>query len=122
LTRESLEQSHVKLICVVATGANNIDLDACADLGIIVTNCQCYSTDSVAQHVLGLMLNLSSRMLDYNRAVADGAWHESSQFCLLDYPIRELAGKTLGIVGYGTLGRRVSELATAFGMSVSVRH
>lgn len=74
----------------------------------------------MAQHAIGLMLNLSNRMVDYYQAVLAGRWHQSSQFCLLDYPIQELAGKTLGIVGSGTLGQRVAELAQSFGMEVLV--
>lgn len=120
LDRASLENSKAKLICIAATGTDNIDLAACRDIGITVTNCQGYGTNSVAQHALGLMLNLSNHMFEYHQAVMNGRWHESSQFCLLDYPIRELAGKTLGIVGYGTLGQRVTELGKAFGMNILV--
>ena len=107
-----------KLICVAATGTNNIDLDACADAGIQVCNARGYGTDAVAQHALGLMLALSTRLLDYSAAVARGDWQQAPQFCLLDYPVRELAGLTLGIVGHGTLGKRVALLAEAFGMRV----
>jgi len=120
LGREHLKGSGLKLICVAATGTNNIDLRAARDLGLVVTNCQGYGTDSVAQHALGLMLNLSNSMLRYVQAVSTGDWHKSRQFCLLDYPIQELAGKNLGIVGYGTLGKRVAELGQAFGMNVLV--
>ncbi|QCF27495.1 2-hydroxyacid dehydrogenase [Hydrocarboniclastica marina] len=120
LGRQSLQDSAIKMVCVAATGTNNIDLQACRALGIAVTNCQGYGTDSVAQHTLALMLNLSSRMPDYARAVSAGHWHTSSQFCLLDYPIHEMAGKTLGIVGYGTLGQRVAQLGNAFGMNILV--
>ena len=120
LDRTSLENSNAKLICIAATGTDNIDLSACRDFGITVTNCQGYGTDSVAQHALGLMLNLSNHMFEYHQAVKDGHWHKSTQFCLLDYPIRELAGKTLGIVGYGTLGQRVAELGKAFGMNILI--
>ncbi|MCA1769404.1 MAG: 2-hydroxyacid dehydrogenase [Halomonas sp.] len=120
LDRETLEAHAPSLICVVATGVNNIDLDACRDLGITVCNSQGYGTDSVAQHCLCLMLALSTRLLDYQQAVQRGDWHRSTQFCLLDYPVQELAGKTLVIVGHGTLGGRVAELARAFGMQVKV--
>jgi len=120
LDRASLENSKSKLICIAATGTDNIDLSACRDFDITVTNCQGYGTDSVAQHALGLMLNLSNQMFEYHQAVVNGRWHESTQFCLLDYPIRELADKTLGIVGYGTLGQRVAELGKAFGMNILV--
>lgn len=108
------------LIAVVATGVNNIDLDACRELDVTVANCRGYGTDSVAQHTLCLMLALSTRLLDYHDAVDAGDWHRARQFCLLNFPVRELAGRTLGIVGLGTLGSRVAELARAFGMDVLV--
>lgn len=108
------------LICVAATGTNNIDLQACADHQVTVSNARAYGTDSVAQHALGLMLALSTRLPDYQAAVHRGDWQQAAQFCLLDYPVRELAGLTLGIVGYGTLGQRVARLGEAFGMRVMV--
>jgi glycerate dehydrogenase len=120
LDRQTLADCSPKLICVVATGVNNIDLGACRELGITVCNCRGYGTDSVAQHALCLMLSLSTRLMDYHHAVIQGDWHRSSQFCLLDYPIQELAGKTLVIVGLGTLGGRVAELGQALGMKVKV--
>lgn len=110
----------LKLICVVATGVNNIDLEAATAKGIVVCNSQGYGVHSVAQHVLGLMLALHTRLLDYDRAVKDGGWNRSSQFCLLDYPILELNGRTLGIIGYGALGQEVARLARCFGMQVLV--
>jgi len=116
---DALEQPP-RLICVVATGVNNVDLEACRDLGITVVNVRGYGTDAVAQHTLCLMLALNTRLLDYHAAVESGDWHRSQQFCLLQFPIRELAGQTLGIVGLGTLGSRVAELARAFGMQVLV--
>lgn len=114
---QALEQPP-ELICVAATGTNNVDLEACAEAGIQVCNARAYGTDAVAQHALGLMLALSTRLLDYSAAVARGDWQQAPQFCLLDYPVRELSGLTLGIVGHGTLGRRVAQLAEAFGMRV----
>ncbi|WP_207061923.1 2-hydroxyacid dehydrogenase [Motiliproteus sp. SC1-56] len=110
----------LQLICVAATGTNNVDLQAARNQGIRVSNCQAYGTAAVAQHVLGLMLALATRLLDYERAVRAGAWQKSPRFCLLDYPIMELAGKTLGIVGYGELGRAVARLGEALGMRVLV--
>ncbi|MGJ7459909.1 2-hydroxyacid dehydrogenase [Halomonas sp. MA07-2] len=120
LDRQALAANPPRLICVVATGTNNIDLQACRDLGITVCNSRGYGTDSVAQHALCLMLALSTRLIDYHQGVARADWHRSSQFCLLDYPIQELAGKTLVIVGLGTLGGRVAELGSALGMTVKV--
>lgn len=108
----------LRLILVAATGTNNIDLQAAERLGIQVRNCQAYGTPAVAQHTLMLMLVLITRFESYRQAVKDGAWQRSSQFCLLDYPIAELCGKTLGILGYGELGQAVGRLAEAFGMRV----
>ena len=110
----------LKLILIAATGTNNVDLQAARELGIVVCNCQAYGTPAVAQHTLMLMLVLITRFESYRQAVRDGAWQRSEQFCLLDYPIGELSGRTLGILGYGELGQAVARLAEAFGMKVLV--
>lgn len=111
---------HLKLILISATGSNNVDLQAAKQQGIVVCNCQGYGTAAVAQHSLMLMLNLATSFVRYQQAIQEGKWQQSSQFCLLDYPIVELSGKTLGIVGYGELGQAVAHLARAFGMKVLV--
>lgn len=111
---------NLKAILIAATGTNNVDLQAAAQRGIAVYNCQAYGTPSVAQHTLMLMLVLITRYDSYRRAVQQGDWQRSSQFCLLDYPIGELSGRTLGILGYGELGQEVGRLASAFGMRVLV--
>ncbi len=111
---------NLRLILVAATGTNNIDLDAARRRGITVCNCRGYGTPSVAQHTLMLMLVLITRFESYRQAVREGAWQRSSQFCLLDFPIGELHGRTLGILGYGELGQAVGRLAEAFGMRVLV--
>ncbi len=111
---------HLKLICVAATGTNNVDLKAAADLGIPVCNVTGYGTASVAQHTLMLMLALATNFPAYQADIRAGIWQQSPQFCLMHHPIIELRGKTLGIIGYGELGRAVSELAKAFGMKVLV--
>lgn len=110
----------LKLVCITATGTNNIDLEAAQRLGIVVSNVRAYATDSVAQHVMSVMLAHHTRLLSYDTAVKRGDWSRSPQFCLLDYPVRELRGMTLGIVGYGELGRGVKRLAKAFGMQVLI--
>ncbi|UTW13691.1 2-hydroxyacid dehydrogenase [Marinobacterium rhizophilum] len=110
----------LKLICVVATGTNNVDLVAAQQLGIQVSNCRAYGNDSVIQHVFSLLLALSTRLLDYHQAVQAGRWQQARQFCFLDFPIAELSGKTLGIVGYGNLGQGVGRIAQAFGMNLMV--
>jgi len=119
LDRNALEAAKsLRLVCIAATGTNNVDLEAARDLGIAVANVTGYATPSVVQHVFTLILALTTRLPDYTAAVAAGAWGRSAQFCLLDYPIRELSGLTLGIVGYGELGRGVAAIADAFGMRV----
>ncbi|EJO95660.1 glycerate dehydrogenase [Ectopseudomonas mendocina DLHK] len=108
----------LKLVLVTATGTNNIDLNAARAHGVTVSNCQGYGTPSVAQHTLMLLLALATRLPDYQRDVAAGRWQQASQFCLLDHPIVELEGKTLGLLGHGELGSAVARLAEAFGMRV----
>lgn len=108
----------LKLILISATGTNNVDLAAARQQGITVCNCQGYGTPSVAQHTIMLLLNLATRLSDYQKAVAEGRWQQATQFCLLDYPIVELQGKTLGLLGHGELGSAVGRLAEAFGMRV----
>ncbi|TKJ68145.1 2-hydroxyacid dehydrogenase [Pseudomonas viridiflava] len=108
----------LKLVLVTATGTNNIDLVSAREHGVTVCNCQGYGTPSVAQHTLLLLLALATRLPDYQQAVHQGLWQKSKQFCLLDFPIVELEGKTLGLLGHGELGGAVARLAEAFGMRV----
>jgi len=121
LDHDLLQRSEgLKLICIAATGTNNVDLEAAQKFGIAVCNVTGYATPSVVQHVFGLILALTTRLNAYQADVASGAWQRSEQFCLLGHPIREIAGKRLGIVGFGELGRAVAKLATAFGMEVLI--
>ncbi len=108
----------LKLVLVTATGTNNIDLVSAREHGVTVCNCQGYGTPSVAQHTLLLLLALATRLPDYQQAVHQGLWQKSKQFCQLDFPIVELEGKTLGLLGHGELGGAVARLAEAFGMRV----
>ena len=110
----------LKLILISATGTNNVDLVQAKKSGIVLCNCQAYGTSAVAQHTLMLMLALSTSVIQYHQAVQKGEWQKAQQFCLLDFPIVELAGKTLGIIGYGELGQAVAQLAKAFGMQIMV--
>ncbi len=110
----------LRLVCVAATGTNNVDLDAAQAQGITVCNVRGYATPAVVQHVYALILALTTRLPEYQRDVVAGRWQASPYFCLLDHPIRELSGRTLGIVGYGELGSAVAQLAAAFGMSVLI--
>ena len=111
---------HLRLVCVAATGVNNIDLDAAAHHGVTVCNATGYATPAVVQHTFALMLALATRLEAYHHAVRAGAWSRAPHFCLLDYPIQELAGATLGIVGHGELGRAVAALGRALGMDVQI--
>ncbi len=109
----------LKLICVAATGTNNIDLAAAAERGITVCNVTGYATASVVEHVFALILNLQRRLSEQQHA-AHSLWAHQRGFCVLDYPTTELHGKTLGIIGYGELGRAVAAVGTAFGMQVVI--
>ena len=110
----------LKLVVLSATGTDNVDLDAAGELGVTVCNCRGYATASVVQHAIGLMLALTTRLIDYDRAVRAHRWQRSREFGVLDYPIHEVAGRTLGIVGYGELGRAVAQVAEALRMDVQV--
>lgn len=108
----------LRLVLVAATGTNNVDLEAARRHGVTVCNCQGYGTPSVAQHTLTLLLALATSLTQYQRDVHAGKWQQSPIFCLLDHPIIELQGKTLGLLGHGELGGAVARLAEAFGMRV----
>ena len=108
----------LKLVSLLATGTNIVDLKAASEASVIVCNTVNYGTASVMQHVWGLILALTTNLPSYSRNAVDGTWAESQLFCLLDYPVRELEGKTLGIVGAGDLGSAVAGAAQAFGMQV----
>ncbi|EJI84674.1 MULTISPECIES: D-2-hydroxyacid dehydrogenase [Alishewanella] len=110
----------LKAIMVAATGMDNIDLQAARTAGIQVFNVTDYAGTAVPQHVFALLLALSNQLFSYSTAVQRGDWSRSQSFCLLDYPIFELAGKTMVIVGYGVLGQATAALARAFGMKVLI--
>ena len=112
--------SQLRLICVSATGTNNVDLEAAAERGIVVCNVRDYAAASLAQHVFALLLALATRWHEYAADVRAGEWSRSPMFCLMQRPVMELAGKTLGIIGYGVLGREVARVAEALGMRVLV--
>jgi glycerate dehydrogenase len=117
---EIAQLPELKMVAIAATGTNNVDLDACRARGIVVSNIRNYSLVSVPEHCLSLILALRRNLKAYGADVDAGRWQASSQFCLLDHPIADLAGSRLGIVGYGTLGKQVAALGRAFGMRVSV--
>jgi len=110
----------LRLVCLAATGTNNVDIENAAARGIGVCNIEGYCTQSVVQHVFAVMLALTHRLQEYQELLLAGAWRESPQFCLLDFPIRELSGRVLGIVGLGELGSAVASLARALGMRILV--
>ncbi|MFS2218444.1 D-2-hydroxyacid dehydrogenase [Telluria sp. Tellsp104] len=110
----------LKMIAVAATGTDNVDLAACRERGIVVANIRNYSLVSVPEHCFALILAVRRNLRAYVADVEDGRWEASTRFCLLDHPIGDLAGSRLGIVGYGALGRRVAQIARAFGMEVAV--
>ncbi|TVR18047.1 MAG: D-2-hydroxyacid dehydrogenase [Balneolaceae bacterium] len=121
IDRELLSTNHkIKLIIILATGTNNVDLEAAKERSIPVCNVVNYSTESVAQHTFACLLHLQRRLGEYDKSVRDSSWTESPFFCLLDFTIEDLSDKTLGIIGYGAIGKRVKELAEAFRMNVLV--
>lgn len=112
----------LKLICIIATGTNNVDLEAASEHGITVCNVSDYGAPAVSQHVFLLMLSLISNFLPFQRDIEKGAWQNQDQFCLLTHPMQELKDKTLGLIGYGHIARAVENIALAFGMKVVIAH
>ena len=110
----------LKCIVVSATGYNVIDTKAAADKGIVVCNVPAYATESVAQMVFALLLELTQRVAHHAETVRQGRWATCENFCYWDFPLVELAGLTMGIVGFGHTGRAAARLARAFGMKVLV--
>lgn len=121
MTAEVLAQAEeLRYIGLFATGWNNVDLGFAAKRGIVVTNVPGYATDGVAQLTFSYLLELYGRLSEYRASVGRGDWKKSAAFSYFPYPVAELAGKTIGIVGYGAIGRRVAAIARAFGMRVLV--
>ncbi len=121
MTAEVMRQCpKLKYIGLFATGYDNVDTAEAAKRGIVVCNAPNYSTMSVAQHTFSLLLNLASNTAAYHASVQNGDWINSAAFTYLKYPIVEISGKTLGIIGYGAIGRAVAEIGRAFGMNVFI--
>lgn len=121
LDRDTIVRSdRLKLIVLAATGADNVDLEAAREREVPVLNIRDYCTSSVVQHVFALILALTRRIAEYQAVVRAGAWQRSDTFTLFTHTIRELDGKTLGVVGYGSLGRAVGEAAPFLGLKVSI--
>ena len=110
----------LKYVGLFATGYNNVDLSETEKRGITVCNAGSYSTDAVAQHTFALLLHQASRVADYNTFVQSGGWANTETFSPFVYPTFEIAGKSLGIIGYGAIGKQTAKLAEAFGMRVLV--
>lgn len=112
------ECRNLKYIGLFATGYNNIDIQYARELGITVCNAGSYSTDAVAQHTFALILDHFGKIKEYDRFVKDGGWKNSEVFSPFVYTMSEVSGKTIGIVGYGAIGKKVAQIAKAFGMKV----
>lgn len=121
LTAEIIAQlPKLKLIQLTATGMNNVDKDACDKHGITIKNVAGYAVKSVPEHTFMLILSAMRAARHYHHEVVKGDWQKDGRFCLLDTPLIDLEGKTLGIIGYGTIGKRVGEIAKVFGMTVLI--
>ncbi len=121
INRQVIENcKQLKLICVAATGVNNVDIEAAKQRDINVCNVRAYATSSVVQHVFSLLLALNRKLFSYKEAVINGNWSHSDFFCYFGEPISDLEGKTLGIIGYGELGHAVARIAKCFGMKVLI--
>ena len=118
LTKKILDASKIKYIGVLATGYNVVDIQAAREKNIPVTNIPTYGTQSVAQFAFALLLEICHHVAHHNQAVHDGRWENCADFCFWDYPLIELAGKTMGIIGFGRIGQATGKLAQAFGMKV----
>ena len=112
--------SDLRFIGLTATGVDNVDLEAARKHNVAVCNIRSYCTQSVVEHVFAVLLNLTHSVRQYDRSARSGAWQQANNFCMLEYPIRELSAMTIGIVGHGELGSGVANVARQFGMSVMI--
>lgn len=121
ITREFMEQCpNLRYVGSTATGYNNIDVKAAKELGIAVTYIPAYSTEAVAQHTIALMLELCNHVALHDASVKNGDWTSCKYFCYWKEPVTLLSGRSLGIVGYGQIGKKVGEIASALGMKINV--
>ena len=121
MTRDIIESSAaLRFIGLTATGVDNVDLHAAEENNVAVCNIRAYCTNSVVEHVFAVLLQMTHNVSLYSQSVRAGQWQDASNFCMLDFPIRELSAMTIGIIGYGELGKGVARIAAAFGMDVQV--
>jgi glycerate dehydrogenase len=121
MTREIFAAaSDLRFVGLLATGVDNVDLAAAKEHGVAVCNIRAYCTNSVVEHVFAVLLNLTHNIGRYNSSVRAGDWQNAIDFCMLGFPLRELSAMTIGIVGYGELGKGVARVAAAFGMSIMI--
>lgn len=119
LTEDTMQRcGGMKYIGVLATGYNVVDIEAAKERSICVTNIPSYGTDAVGQFAIGLLLEICHRIGHHNQAVQEGRWEKSADWCFWDYPLIELAGKTMGVIGFGRIGQSTGRLAKALGMKV----
>ena len=121
MTKEIIASAaSLRFIGLTATGVDNVDLEAAKRHDVAVCNIRAYCTQSIVEHVFAVLLNLTHSVRQYDRIVREGAWQRADNFCMLEFPIRELSAMTLGIVGLGVLGAGVANMARRFGMSVMI--
>lgn len=121
ITKEVIDACpNIRYIGLFATGFNNVDIEYAAEKGIVVCNAGQYSTNAVAQQTFAYILDHFSKIRDYDKAVRNGEWERSPAFSYFPVPTYELSGKTLSIVGYGSIGRKVAEIGSAFGMNIVI--
>ena len=120
ITQETLKQCpNIKYIGVLATGYNVVDIESCKKAGIVVSNIPTYGTDAVGQFAIALLLEICHHVAHHSQAVHEGKWSSNPDWCFWDYPLIELAGKTMGIIGFGRIGRATGRIAKALGMKVA---
>lgn len=121
LRRDTLEQlPDLKMVAIAATGTDNVDIACCRERNIVVSNIRNYSVHTVPEHAFMLMLALRRNLPGFREDIRNGAWQKSTQFCLFTHPVRDLHDTTLGIVGYGAIGKALHQIALAFGMKVLI--
>lgn len=121
IDRELMEACpSLKFIGISATGFNHVDLDAAKELGIAVANVPAYAAEAVAQHAIALLLSVTNQIETYNEAVKSGEWQKSRDYTFIKAPLTLLAGKSIGIVGFGDIGSKIAQIAEALGMKVNI--